>query len=71
MKIYFCVFTQHHHRTGTQIGRTCCVVAAENKEQARDKAYKLCGNDASAFYNIEEINPYEGFTYTVYKSAMV
>ena len=70
MKIYFCVFTQHHHRTGVQIGQTCCVVAAEDEEQAREKAYQLCGNDTSAFRCIEEINPSEGFRYTVYKSAI-
>lgn len=70
MKIYFCVFNQYHHRTGERIGQTCCVVAAEDEEQAREKAYELCGNDASAFHCIEEINLDEGFRYTVYKSSM-
>jgi len=46
------------------------VVAAEDEEQARAKAYQLCGNDTSAFRCIEEINPSEGIRYTVYKSAM-
>ena len=70
MKLFFCVFAQHHHRTGEPIGQTCCVVAAEDEEQAREKAYELCGNDASAFRFVEEINTSEGFRYTVYKSAM-
>lgn len=70
MKIYFCVFKKHHHRTGVQIGQSCCVIAAEDEEQAREKAYELCGSDVSAFHSIVEINPSKGFTYTVYKSVM-
>ena len=70
MKTYFCVYTQHSHRTGEAIGRTCCVITAENEDIARDKAYEFCGSDSSAFYSIEEIDPIKGYSYTVYKSAM-
>lgn len=70
MKIYFCVYRQHHFRTGAEIGKTCCVIAAENEDEALEKAYGLCGSDSSTFHSIEEINPSEGYSYTVYKSAM-
>ena len=69
MKFYFCVFTQYSHHTGEAIGKTCCVVEASDKEEAKTKAYGLCGNDNSALSSVEDFNPAEGYTHTIYRSA--
>ena len=59
MKFYFCVFTQYSYHTGEAIGKTCCVVEASDKEEAKTKSYDLCGNDNSALSSVEEFNPSE------------
>lgn len=70
MNIYFCVFTQHEHRTSRVIGKTCCVVQAESEDEARQKAYEKCGGESSAFQFVEKIDPQDGFIFTFYKSVM-
>lgn len=70
MKLYFCVFTQHNHRTGAQIGKTCCVVGAESEKDAKEKAYALCGSENTAFCSVEEVDICKGYAYTVYGKAM-
>lgn len=70
MNIYFCVFTQHEHRTGRTIGKSCCIIEAENEEQAREKAYAMCGGESSVFQFVEQIHPDQGFTFTFYKSMI-
>ena len=69
MKFYFCVFTQYSYHTGEAIGKTCCVVEASDKEEAKAKSYELCGNDNSALSSVEKFNPSEGYTHTIYRSA--
>lgn len=70
MKIYFCVFSQHDFRTGEVIGKSCCVVQARDEDEAKEKAYELCGSDNSAYCCAEEVKPNEGYVYTVYRKAM-
>lgn len=70
MKIYFCVFAQHNYQTGAVIGKTCCVVNAETEDEAKEKAYALCGSDNTAFCSVEEVDIYKGYAYTVYGKAM-
>ena len=62
MKFYFCVFTQYSYRTCEAIGKTCCVVEALSKDEAKEKAHGLCGNDSTALSSIEEFNPNEGIS---------
>ncbi len=69
MKYYFCVIKQFHWRTAEPIGKTCCAVCAENEDEARMKVDKLCG-DHSVFEFAQEIDPAEGYSYTVYKSQL-
>ena len=70
MNIYFCVFTQHEHRTGRVIGKTCCIVQAESEDEAREKAYEKCGGECSALQFVQRIEPCDGFVFTFYKSMM-
>lgn len=70
MNIYFCVFTQHEHRTGRVIGKTCCIVQAESEDEAREKAYEKCGGECSALQFVQRIEPCAGFVFTFYKSMM-
>ena len=69
MKFYFCVFTQYSYRTCEAIVKTCCVVEALSKDEAKEKAHGLCGNDSTALSSIEEFNPSEGYTHIIYRSA--
>ncbi len=70
MNIYFCVFTQHEHRTGRVIGKTCCIVQAENEDEAMEKAYEKCGGESSSFQFVQKIDLDHGFVFTFYKSMM-
>ena len=70
MNIYFCVFTQHEHRTSRVIGKTCCIVQAVSEDEAREKAYEKCGGECSALQFVQRIEPCDGFVFTFYKSMM-
>lgn len=55
--------------TGEAIGKTCCVVEASDKEEAKAKSYELCGNDNSALSSIEDFDTTNGYMLTIYRSA--
>ncbi len=70
MKLFFGVITQHHWRNAQPIGKTCCVVSASNEDEAREKIWKQYGTDSSVMGLVTEIDPVDGYSYTVYKSEM-
>ena len=61
---------QVHHRTAEPMAKVVGVVTAENEDEAKDKAWKLAGNDCRALLSVEKIDAEEGYFYTVYKSQI-
>jgi len=69
MFIYFGVVKQHSVRTGELLGRSCCVVRANNEDEARKKIWAKCGHDNAAIDFVEEIGTVDldnVYNYTVY-----
>ncbi len=70
MKLYFGVITQYHWRNARSVGKTGCVVSASSEDEARDKLWQRYGGENSVLNSVLEINPEDGYSYTVYKSEM-
>jgi len=68
--LYGFTITQSSTRSGERIGETVGVVSAASQEEAETKAWFLAGSDSSFSLDVFEIDPSEGFKFTVYKSEI-